>query len=155
MKPPKLVHWSWGFHRYHHNNWERYKLSREAWEDLWIKQDGKCAICKIVFAHPEQKDLNKQGVKCYVDHKHFIEEIAHTSTPKEVRGLLCYNCNSFLGVIQESQLFLKNADAYLTEHGVSTFDYAVPAHAVIAAKRFYEIDYIDDYGNKRIQQVEY
>ena len=151
----KLVQWGWAYKRYHHNNWAKYKLSADDWEALWFQQGGCCAICKTAFAHPVQRDMNKQGVKCYMDHKHFAGEQVHTSTAKEVRGLLCFNCNTFLGVVQENLLFLEGSVAYLKKHGVSTFDQEMPEHAKPALKKYYEITCEDEDGQPITQLVEY
>jgi formate dehydrogenase maturation protein FdhE len=55
-------------------------------------QNGACAIC------------GKKPDRLVVDHCH--------STGK-MRGLLCHQCNTVLGLVHESPLALKNAIEYL------------------------------------------
>lgn len=55
-----------------------YKITSKEWNELFLRQQGRCAICK------------KSG-KLYVDHDH--------NTGK-VRGLLCPSCNGILGTIE-------------------------------------------------------
>ena len=70
---------------------KRYNLVDGGLEELKIKQDFKCAICK------EETNLA-------VDH-------CHNST--KVRGLLCNNCNNGLGRFKDSIELLENAIKYL------------------------------------------
>ena len=126
MKPPELVMDGWGSSKYSHRIWIDYKLTIADWENLWAKQDGCCAICRTVFAHPVKKSLTHSGVKCFVDHKHKPGELKGQCSRESVRGLLCFNCNSHLGTIREDRAFLKGALVYLEEQGVSEFDYEQP-----------------------------
>ena len=79
-----------------------YKLTAEAWEALFVKQNGACAICK----QPETKFNNKsqQLQKLCVDHNH--------KTGK-VRGLLCNNCNQILGRLNENRDTIRRMYWYL------------------------------------------
>jgi len=70
-----------------------YKMTPEQYKELFERQEGKCAICKI---KPERKLV--------VDHCH--------STGK-VRGLLCGKCNLGIGYLKDSIDFLSNAIKYL------------------------------------------
>ena len=45
---------------------------------------------------------------------------------REVRGLLCVNCNIQLGVLREDPVFLREAASYLERKGISDFDYEEP-----------------------------
>lgn len=68
-----------------------YDISLEEYNDLFSKQEGKCAICGT-----HQSELNKS---LCVDHDH---------ETGEVRGLLCRTCNAGLGMFKEQrELFLK------------------------------------------------
>lgn len=78
-----------------------YGITQETFEILLKKQDGKCAICKIAPENIKNKVLN-------VDHNH---------KTKEVRGLLCNNCNRGLGHLKDSIKNLKAAIKYLEEKG--------------------------------------
>lgn len=69
----------------------RYGLSFEQYQELFLKQDGKCACCN-------------ERAAVDVDHCH--------DTGK-VRGLLCRSCNVGLGQLGDSVEGLRRAIAYL------------------------------------------
>lgn len=71
-----------------------YGLSMSGYESMLRAQNGVCQICK-----------RKPEGYLQVDHCH--------STGK-VRGLLCGNCNSGIGLLQESREVLASAIKYLT-----------------------------------------
>jgi hypothetical protein len=73
----------------------KYKLSMTEFQDLVVKQKGLCKICG------EKKPLS-------IDHDHDSDTI---------RGLLCNNCNTGLGMFGDSIRVLKNAIAYLKRNG--------------------------------------
>lgn len=68
------------------------------YEAMVQRQGGLCAICG---------GTNKNGRRLSLDHCH--------KTGK-VRGLLCNNCNTGLGLFRDSQTALAAALAYLREH---------------------------------------
>jgi hypothetical protein len=72
-----------------------YGISYEDFLNLVEQQEGKCAICGIFF-----------GEGLYVDHNH------ETGV---VRGLLCSNCNTGIGMLQDSILILLKAMEYLNK----------------------------------------
>ena len=72
-----------------------YGLTRESWNDLFIKQNGLCAVCG---------DWLKFLKTAHVDHDH--------NTGK-VRGLLCKKCNTGLGQLRDSSELLLKASNYL------------------------------------------
>lgn len=74
-----------------------YGINTENYEQLFIKQNGKCAIC----GKPEER---KGSAYLCVDHCH--------KTGK-VRGLLCHKCNSGIGKLNDDVTLLKNAISYL------------------------------------------
>lgn len=71
-----------------------YGLEDGEYEALVVAQDGKCLICESV---PDTGLL-------YVDHDHVSEE---------VRGLLCMQCNSGLGLFKDDAKILTRAVWYL------------------------------------------
>ncbi len=73
-----------------------YNISLKDYGLFLLKQDGRCAICKI-----HQNELN---YSLCVDHDHITNK---------VRGLLCKGCNSGLGFFQDSKELLENARRYL------------------------------------------
>lgn len=80
-----------------------YGLSWETYEDMFLKQGGKCKICG------DSKELwpEKKTDGLYVDHCHATQA---------VRGLLCCRCNAGLGQFRDNPVFLKSAVEYL--HGI-------------------------------------
>lgn len=73
----------------------RYGLTRVAFADLLLQQNGKCAICYQPY-HPKRK--------LHVDHCH--------ATGK-VRGLLCGGCNIGLGHFCDDTSRMERAIGYL------------------------------------------
>lgn len=68
---------------------------------LFDKQKGLCAICK----RPERMKQREVPRKLAVDHCHSTQEI---------RGLLCFECNTRLGII-EHRTFAAAAALYLNK----------------------------------------
>lgn len=66
---------------------------------MLAKQGGVCAICK----NPEKSCA--RGYRLAVDHDH---------ATKQVRGLLCVNCNQGLGHFRDSIPRLQAAIGYLS-----------------------------------------
>ena len=82
-------------------NAERYEkvygITLSDYDDMFIKQNGTCAIC-----HLPQTDSRKN--RLCVDHDH---------TTGEVRGLLCSTCNVGIGLLKDDERLLSNAIKYL------------------------------------------
>lgn len=74
----------------------RYNISESDYNDMFIEQGGRCAIC------------GKHQSKCYktlhVDHCHETDK---------VRGLLCGKCNRGLGMFSDSISLFHNVIKYL------------------------------------------
>ena len=75
-------------------NWNlrRYGINVEKFDALLAEQKGKCLIC------------GERPKKLFVDHCH---------TTKKVRGLLCPNCNTVLGMVKENTRVLKQMIVFL------------------------------------------
>ncbi len=73
----------------------KYGITLEEYEALLAKQNGLCAICEA----PESS-----WGSMAVDHNH---------ETGEVRGLLCFNCNTALGKFNDDIQLLLKAVAYL------------------------------------------
>lgn len=72
----------------------------EKYEEAYIRQNGKCAICGC--------NLNSSRYTRFAgDHDH------KTGT---LRGLLCTNCNTALGLFKDSIERLESAKEYLIAH---------------------------------------
>ena len=75
------------------NPYYKYKKYGVNIVEMAIKQEGKCKICS-------------RETKLYVDHSHKTNQI---------RGLLCQQCNTALGMFQDNIDNLKKALIYLTK----------------------------------------
>lgn len=90
------------YHKLHPETNRTYKLKRnydltpEEYEQMFIAQGGRCAICGR-----HQDDLDHPLA---VDHDHLTGK---------VRGLICYSCNHVLGRVGDSIRILQAAIAYL------------------------------------------
>lgn len=71
----------------------KYGMSVHDLDNMYDEQEGLCAICS-----------RRLPPQFCIDHCH--------STGK-VRGLLCYSCNSGIGLMQDSPAVLKSAIEYL------------------------------------------
>lgn len=74
----------------------RYGISLEDYNTLFKLQASRCKIC-----NRHQDELNR---KLHVDHDH---------KTREVRGLLCRDCNNGLGHFKDEVLRLREAIKYL------------------------------------------
>lgn len=78
-------------------NYERkYGITLEEYNEMLEAQNNCCKIC-----NKHEDTFNKQ---LFVDHCH---------TTGEVRGLLCHNCNSLLGLAYDDRNILQKAIEYL------------------------------------------
>lgn len=76
-----------------------YGLTPEAWDGMFAKQAGTCAICS--------DDLRRGTGGAAVDHCH---------KTGRVRALLCAPCNTAIGLLKEDPAVLDAAKAYLNLH---------------------------------------
>jgi hypothetical protein len=70
----------------------RYGILENEYNELLIKQNNLCCICK------------QPNKKLCVDHNH---------DNKKIRGLLCRDCNSGLGMFKDNREYLLEAIKYL------------------------------------------
>ena len=82
----------------------RYKISESDFWSFCKKQNFKCAICEIKLEIKEGSTWRPKTVA--VDHCHITDK---------VRGILCSNCNTGLGMFKDSQSNLHAAIRYLRE----------------------------------------
>ena len=71
-------------------------------ERLFKAQGGKCPICNSAFP-----PLIERAKKIAVDHDHKTGDI---------RGLLCIQCNTAVGMVKESVTVAEHLVAYLQKH---------------------------------------
>lgn len=74
---------------------KKYGITLDEYETLLAKQDGKCAICGTT---------ESSWGSMAVDHDH---------TNGEIRGLLCFDCNTVLGKMKDDPALLRRAAEYL------------------------------------------
>lgn len=78
---------------------KKHGKTLQDWNDLWAKQDGKCAIC-----NQGMTDGGQSGASAHLDHDHVTGE---------VRGLLCSQCNLGLGKFGDDPGRLEAAALYV------------------------------------------
>jgi hypothetical protein len=84
---------------YDPRRFKRHNITKEAYDNLLSKHNGKCWICKMSDA-------------THIDHD-------HSCCPQErscgncVRGVLCSNCNTAIGLLNDSEELLNEAKKYL------------------------------------------
>lgn len=76
----------------------RFGISLEAFNALWLAQGEKCALCGTG---------NLKGRELAVDHDH--------STGK-VRGILCKLCNTAVGLLKDDASLMRRAADYVEVH---------------------------------------
>lgn len=81
------------------NQLRKFNITYKDYLDMYDNQNGKCKICdiEILKSDLERKVLN-------VDHCH---------KTKKIRGLLCMECNTGIGLFGENIEVIKNAIEYL------------------------------------------
>ena len=96
------------FNIYNYNIDKNFKLKKaygitlDQYNDMLSKQDGKCMICLV-----DNNGLYQNKKKAFaVDHCH---------TTGKIRGLLCGDCNSGIGLLKENIDLLNNAIKYLNK----------------------------------------
>ena len=77
-----------------------YGLSLEEFNEKLKSQNNKCAICNNV----ETRD------------KHNVFAVDHCHKTGKIRGLLCWKCNSGLGLYNDNKQLLINAIKYLKKY---------------------------------------
>lgn len=75
-----------------------YGITYEKYIEMVDSQNSKCMICGVCVD------------KLHVDHNHIT---------KQIRGLLCFNCNGGLGQFKDNLTNLKNAVQYLESYETS------------------------------------
>lgn len=76
---------------------KQYGITLEQYDKLLLQQEGKCACCK-------SEDPKGPWKRFAVDHNHVTGEI---------RGLLCFSCNTGIGMLGDSLEGLQQAINYL------------------------------------------
>ena len=85
-----------------HNIKRNYGITPEDYYDMLEKQEGKCKICSINI-----DDIDKH-----------VFNIDHCHTTGKVRGLLCQQCNSGIGMFKDRIDLLVKAIRYLDDSNI-------------------------------------
>jgi hypothetical protein len=79
-----------------------YGITLKQYNELLSSQDYKCAIC-----YTESNRKYRGKIKAFaVDHCH---------TTGKIRGLLCNDCNTGIGLLKDNVIFLESAINYLNK----------------------------------------
>jgi hypothetical protein len=92
----------WSERLFRYNLKSRYGISVEQYQALFEAQGGRCGNSHCGFVYQEG------GPRLRVDHDH---------RTKVVRGLVCHQCNTALGLTKDSIAILLGLAAYLKERG--------------------------------------
>ena len=84
-----------------------YQITEQKFQVLSQTQNNLCAICSKSGTIEKNKHLS-------VDHNH---------DTKELRGLLCQNCNTGLGFFKDNPELLLKASYYLETHNIKKVDH--------------------------------
>jgi hypothetical protein len=94
------------FNVYDYNNDKNFKLKKaygislQDYNELLTKQNGKCSICGV-----DNNGYYRKKPRAFaVDHCH---------TTSKIRGLLCSDCNTGIGLLKDNIDLLNNAIKYL------------------------------------------
>ena len=81
-------------------------------ERIWYRRNKQYGVSKDDFMNM----LKNQDSKCKICEKYINESAAvdHCHTTNKVRGLLCRNCNSAIGLFEDNINTLKKAIEYLS-----------------------------------------
>ena len=87
---------------YDPRRFKRHNITKEVYDSLLNKHSGKCWICKTLDA-------------VHIDHNHSCCP-GGWSCGKCIRGVLCSNCNTAIGLLKDRQDLLEEAKKYLKMH---------------------------------------
>jgi len=86
---------------YDPRRFKRHHITKEDYDKLLSKYDGKCWICKDLKA-------------VHIDHDHTCCNNDSYSCGNCIRGVLCSNCNTGIGLLKDSPKLIKSALKYLS-----------------------------------------
>lgn len=100
---------------YYKNKNQEYKVCKR--EEIYIQRKNYGLLKMYGISFEEKIEMcRKQGYRCKICDFSFNEKelvIDHNHTTKEVRGLLCSNCNKGIGLLKENKEILLRAIKYL------------------------------------------
>lgn len=94
---------------------QKYKITPAEYDALRAAQDYRCAICQV---HESEIRVALRG-RPKLDGSRASEPfrlvVDHCHTSGRVRGLLCPNCNTAVGMLQESPELIRATLAYVEQ----------------------------------------
>lgn len=96
---------------YREERFAKYSITEQQYMEMLAAQDYSCAICGT-----KRPGRNNSITSWAVDHDHSCCP-GDRSCGECIRGLLCGNCNTMLGMAQDKPSRLDAAAAYLRRHG--------------------------------------
>lgn len=83
-----------------------HSITRETFNRILEEQDSRCAICR--------RDYENFVGSWHIDHDHSCCGVrGKKACGNCIRGILCGNCNTGIGMLQDDPKILKNAEIYL------------------------------------------
>lgn len=124
-KHNEMIRWGWQGQSYWPGVWKRYKITNIEFDKMWYAQEGKCA-CGKPFAHPflpwpgwpaaKPEGGPFVGFRPEIDHQHIkVNGKEKQCEAKDVRGLLCGECNSLLGDLRDNRDYIIESLPYRTD----------------------------------------
>ena len=80
-----------------------YGISLEDYLNIYTKQGGNCAVCKVALPNWDVKGKARKNM--HLDHNHENDV---------VRGILCSNCNMAIGLLKDDPNIVESAFLYLS-----------------------------------------
>lgn len=83
----------------------KLKILISEYNEILIKQNHVCKICKKPETMKAANSINKETKRLAIDHKN-----------NKIRGLLCHRCNTGIGSFYDNIELIKSAITYLKKH---------------------------------------
>jgi hypothetical protein len=84
----------------HRPAWKRHKITEDQWTNLYNKYDGKCHSCKERNAYA-------------IDHDHSCCNGNRSKCGNCIRGILCNQCNTALGLLNDNKEYIMRLVNYI------------------------------------------
>ncbi len=78
--------------------WDNYNITLTTFSRIFAEQGNRCACCK---------SSNSKGASWNIDHDH---------TTGQIRGILCFSCDSGIGFLGDDLFGIRRAEEYLLAH---------------------------------------
>lgn len=85
----------------------KHGMTQVQWEEMLNLQGGKCPICTTPIGQ-------KLGVE-YKESRKGLAVVDHNHVTGEIRGILCSNCNTGIGLLGDSAENAARAASYLSK----------------------------------------